>query len=331
MVQVVWVAIGLAAFLSSAVVFRRFQFWQDYKYVWGAIGAFLLLATAIFGTEIGGHKSWLILGPVRFQPAEFAKLFIVMFLAGYLDERREVLAYASKNYGFLTVPQPRFIAPLLAVWSFSMLLLVLQRDLGSALFYFGATLILTYMASGRKSFIGWGMALFVLGSLLAYFLFDHLRVRFDIWLNPWADPTGKAYQIVQSLFAFGSGGVMGSGLTYGFPDMIPEVHTDFVFAAIGEELGLLGAGAVIFLYIMLVYRAFKAGLQAKSSFDILLAGGFAVLLALQIFVIIGGVTKFLPLTGVTLPFLSYGGSSMVSSFILLGGLFALSEGRVSNA
>ena len=331
LLQAVWAAAGLAVFILSAYFFRRFPFWADYKYIWGVIGVALLLATAIFGTEIGGHKSWLILGPVRFQPAEFAKLFIVFFLAGYLDERRSLLTFATKSYGPLVLPHPRFLAPLLAVWGLAMVMLVLQRDLGSALFYFGTALIMTYLASGRKSFIVWGGALFIVGMVAAYYIFPHVRVRFDIWLAPWADPNGKAYQIVQSLFALGSGGVLGSGLTYGFPDIIPEVHTDFIFAAIGEEMGLMGSGAIMLLYIFLIYRAFRVSLQATTSFDMLLAGGFAVLLALQILVIIGGVTKFLPLTGVTLPFVSYGGSSMVTTFCLLGILFAISEAGSTDA
>jgi cell division protein FtsW (lipid II flippase) len=331
LLQAVWAGVGLAVFVLSAHFFRRFPFWAEYKYIWGMIGVALLLATALFGTDIGGHKSWLILGPVRFQPAEFAKLFIVLFLAGYLDERRSLLAFATKRYGPLVLPHPRFLAPLLAVWGLAMIMLVLQRDLGSALFYFGTALILTYLASGRKSFIVWGGALFIVGMVAAYYLFPHVRVRFDIWFAPWADPNGKAYQIVQSLFALGSGGVLGSGLTYGFPDIIPEVHTDFIFAAIGEEMGLLGSGAVMLLYILLVYRAFRVSLQASTSFDILLAGGLAVLLGLQILVIIGGVTKFLPLTGVTLPFVSYGGSSMVTTFCLLGVLFSISEAGPADA
>ncbi|MDR3564844.1 MAG: FtsW/RodA/SpoVE family cell cycle protein [Negativicutes bacterium] len=331
LLQAGWVAVGLTTFVVTACFFRRMPFWADYKYIWGVIGVVLLVTTALFGTEIGGHKSWLILGPVRFQPAEFAKLFIVLFLAGYLDERRGLLTFATKRYGPLVLPHPRFLAPLLAVWGLAMLMLVLQRDIGSAMFYFGTALILTYLASGRKTFVVWGGALFVLGLIAAYYLFPHVRVRFDIWLSPWTDPNGRAYQIVQSLFALGSGGVLGSGLTYGFPELIPEVHTDFIFSAIGEEMGLMGSGAVMLLYMVLVYRAFRVPLQARTSFDILLSMGFAVLLALQIFVIIGGVTKFLPLTGVPLPFVSYGGSSMVTTFCLLGVLFAMSEARSADA
>lgn len=328
--QAMWLAIGLLVFLLVVHLSRRLESLAQYKYICGLMGVMLLLIAIIFGVDIGGHKSWVILGPVRFQPSEFAKLFIVLFLAAYLSERREVLSLATKNFGPFVLPQPRFIAPLLAVWGLAMAMFVLQRDMGSALLYFGVTIIMAYMASGRLSYIVIGMILFFIGSLLCYKLYSHIQVRVDIWLNPWEDPNGKAYQIVQSLFALGYGGVLGSGLTYGFPDMIPEVHTDFIFAAIGEELGLMGAGAVLIIYILLVYRAFRVALLAASPFSVLVAGGLAVVMALQTFLIIGGVTKFFPLTGITLPWVSYGGSSIVSNFILLGMLFAISEARPDN-
>ncbi|MCE5284946.1 MAG: FtsW/RodA/SpoVE family cell cycle protein, partial [Pelosinus sp.] len=263
----------------------------------------------------------------RFQPSECAKLFIVLFLAAYLNERRELLSFATKQYGPLTLPHPRFIAPLLTVWGLTMVMFVLQRDMGSALLYFGVIIIMTYMVSGKKSYIFLGTLLFLIGSFICYKLYGHIQVRVDIWLNPWNDPNGKAYQIVQSLFALGSGGVLGSGLTYGFPTMIPEVHTDFIFAAIGEELGLMGTGAVLMAYMLLIYRFFRISLLAEFSFSMLVAGGLAAVMALQVFLIIAGVTKFFPLTGITLPFVSYGGSSVVSNFILLGMLFAISEAR----
>jgi cell division protein FtsW (lipid II flippase) len=183
------------------------------------------------------------------------------------------------------------------------------------------------MASGRLGYVIIGVMLFLLGSVACYHLYPHIQTRVDIWLNPWADPSGNAYQLVQSLFAFGSGGLLGSGLTYGFPEMIPEVHTDFVFAAIGEELGLMGAGSIILLYIIIIYRAFRVALLSVLPFSTLVAGGLAVVTALQIFLIIGGVTKFFPLTGITLPFVSYGGSSIITNFILLGMLFSISEAR----
>jgi cell division protein FtsW (lipid II flippase) len=331
LVQALWAAIGLAAFLAAAFLFRRAERWSEYKYFWGLAGIVLLLATALFGVDIGGNRNWLVIGPVHFQPSEFAKLFIVLFLAAYLNERREVLAFATRSVGPFVLPQPRVMAPLLAVWGLAMLMLVAQRDLGAALLYFGTATVMIYLASGRAGYLWWGTGMFAVGAALAYALYPHVRVRIDIWLDPWTDPSGKAYQVVQSLFALGSGGVLGSGLGYGFPGLVPEVHTDFIFAAVGEELGLAGSGAVMMLYVLMVYRAFRAALLAPTPFRALLAGGLAVLLALQVLVIVGGVTKFLPLTGVTLPLVSYGGSSVVTTFILLGMVLAMSERRPADA
>ena len=328
--QALWLAVGLIAFAVTVAVFRQADQIAKYKYLCGLAGITLLIITILFGVDIGGNKNWIIVGPVRFQPSEFAKLLIIIFLAAYLSERRQLLSYATRQYGPLTLPHPRFIAPLLALWGLTMAMLIVQRDLGSALLYFGTTVIMTYIASGRLSYVFLALGLFVAGSLVCYFVFPHVQLRIDIWLNPWADPNGRAYQIVQSLFAFGSGGLLGSGLTFGYPTIIPEVHTDFIFAAIGEELGLAGTAAVIIAYILLVYRAFRTALTAPSAFTMLMASGLGILTALQVFIIIGGVTKFLPLTGITLPLISYGGSSMVSSFILLGMLYAVSEATAPN-
>jgi len=323
--QALWLVVGLTGFVVTVFLFQNPGRFADYKYILGGVGLVLLLSAILFGVEIGGHRSWLILGPVRFQPSEFAKLFIILFLAAYLSERREVLAFATRRYGPLLLPRLRFIAPLMAVWALTMLMLVVQRDLGSALLYFGITVIMTYMASGRFTYIAFGAFLFLFGSVLCYYLYSHVQVRVDIWLDPWKDPTGRAYQIVQSLFALGSGGILGSGLTYGFPKTIPEVHTDFIFAAIGEELGFIGSAAVMIIYLLFVYRAFRIALKAEQPFSALVAAGLAVFLALQVFLIVGGVTKFFPLTGITLPFISYGGSSLVANFVLLGMLYAISE------
>lgn len=329
--QVGWNVIGLIAFTVTTALCRNLERLADYKYLAGILGVSLLLAAALFGVEIGGNKNWIILGPVRFQPAEFAKLFIILFLAAYLTERREVLTYATRKYGLFMLPQLRFVAPLLAIWGITMVMLIFQRDLGAALLYFGTTLAMIYLASGRISYILQGMLLFVAGATLCYFVFPHVQVRVDIWLNPWSDPNGKAYQIVQSLFALGSGGVLGSGLTYGFPGLIPEVHTDFIFAAIGEEMGFLGSAAVLITYMLLLYRAFRIAINSSNSFQQITVGGLAIFLGLQILLIVGGVTKFMPLTGVTLPFISYGGSSLTSNFILLGILFAASESGENDA
>jgi cell division protein FtsW (lipid II flippase) len=331
MLQAMWIGVGLGAFLVSVFLSRRLEQVAYFKYICGLIGVSLLLTAIVLGVDIGGHKSWVIIGPIRFQPSEFAKIFIVFFLAAYLSERRELLTLATKHYGPFILPHPRFIAPLITVWGIAMVMFILQRDMGAALLYFGIAIIMTYMVSGRFIFVIMGLILFLIGSVICYTLYSHIQTRVDIWLNPWADPAGKAYQIVQSLFALGSGGILGSGLTYGFPTMIPEVHTDFIFAAIGEEMGLMGAGAVIIIYIVMIYRAFRASLLSIMPFSMMVAGGLAVSMALQIFLIIGGVTKFFPLTGITLPFISYGGSSIVSNFILLGMLFAISEVRCYDA
>lgn len=328
MLQAAWLAIGLTCFVITSFFARETEKLVEYKYICGVVGAILLIATIIFGVDIGGNKNWIILGPIHLQPSEFAKIVIVIFLASYFSERRELLTYATKRIGPIEVPHARFVGPLAVVWGLTMLMLVFQRDLGSALLYFGTFIIMAYLASGRASYFLYGMTIFLIGAFILYKLYPHVQVRIDIWLHPWADPNGKAYQIVQSLFAIGTGGILGTGFTYGHPDIIPEVHTDFVFAAIGEEMGLAGTGAVMLLYMLLVYRGFRAAILASSIFSALVAGGLSVFMALQIYLIIGGVTKFLPLTGITLPFISYGGSSMVSNFIVVGMLLAISETRV---
>ena len=326
MVQTVWAVVGLIVYTGSVLFFRNMlASFAQYKYICGIIGIGLLLATVLLGVDIGGHRSWIILGPIRFQPTEFAKIFIVLFLSAYLDERKEVLAYATHKIGPFTLPHPRFIAPILAIWGLTMLMLIFQRDLGSALMFFSIAIIMTYVASGKVSYVTIGAILFFIGSAICYKFFSHIQVRVDIWLNPWTDPNGRAYQIVQSLFALGSGGIFGSGLTYGFPSLIPEVHTDFIFAAIGEEMGLAGAGLTILLYMLIVYRGFRTALLAKDTYSAMVASGLSIIMGIQIFLIIAGVTKFFPLTGITLPWVSYGGSSMVASFIILGMLYAISE------
>ncbi|CUH94220.1 putative membrane protein [Propionispora sp. 2/2-37] len=325
--QTIWILLGVFVFVLSVYLAQKIENLATFKYVCGFTGIILLMSAILFGVDIGGHKSWVILGPIRFQPSEFAKLFIVIFLAAYLNERREVLTLANKRLGPLLLPHPRFVAPLVFVWGVTMLMLVLQRDMGSALLYFSITIIMTYMASGRLSYPMMGFVLFFAGSVFCYYYYPHIQTRIDIWIDPWADPSGKAYQIVQSLFALGSGGVLGTGLMYGFPTMIPEVHTDFIFAAIGEELGLMGTGAILLSYIILVYRSFRTALLNNNSFIALVASGFAVIIGLQTFLIVAGVTKFFPLTGITLPLISYGGSSILSNCILLGILFTLSEMR----
>jgi cell division protein FtsW (lipid II flippase) len=325
--QIKWAFVGILVFAFSIYFFRKLNVFANYKYIIGLIGVCLLLSSIIFGTDIGGHRSWVIIGAFRFQPSEFAKVFIIIFLAAYLIEHKVVLGLHTNKLGPFIVPSFRFIAPLIAIWGLAMMMFLLQRDLGSALLFFCIAVLMTYMANNNLSYICIASLFFFLGSFVSYLFFDHVKVRIDIWRNPWVDPNGQAYQIIQSLFAMGSGKILGAGITYGHPEFIPEVHTDFIFAAIAEELGLLGAAAIVLIYMLIIYRGFKISLMCENEIDALIAAGISASIALQIFTIIAGVTKFLPLTGITLPFLSYGGSSMITSFIMIGLLFALSEKR----
>lgn len=323
--QMRWLLIGVIVYLFVVFLGHRLLRLLSYPYLLGIFCLLLLCSALFFGTEIGGSRNWIVFGSFAVQPSEFGKIVIIMFLAAYLTEHREVLTLPRHEFLWLKLPVLRFIAPLLLIWGIAILMFVVQRDLGSALLFFGIAVSMTYMATGRKSYVALALAVFLGAAALSYSFFSHVRVRFNIWLDPWADPSGSAYQVVQSLFAFGSGGVWGTGFTHGHPELIPEVHTDFIFAAIAEEFGLLGSMGIMLIFILFFYRGIRIALACKEEKYMLLAAGIAVVFFLQAFIIIAGVTKFLPLTGITLPFVSYGGSSMIAGFILLGILTVLSK------
>ena len=323
--QLRWLLLGLIVYLVLVFLGERFLRLLSYPYLLGVFCLLLLCSALFFGTEIGGSRNWIVFGPFAVQPSEFGKIVIIMFLAAYLTEHREVLTLPRHRFLWLKLPVLRFIAPLLFIWGIAILMFVVQRDLGSALLFFGIAVSMTYMATGRKSYVALAFAFFLGAAALSYSFFSHVRVRFNIWLDPWSDPSGSAYQVVQSLFALGSGGVWGAGFAHGHPNLIPEVHTDFIFAAIAEELGLLGSLGGKRVFALFFYRAIRIALACREETRILLAAGIAVVFLLQAFIIIAGVTKFLPLTGITLPFVSYGGSSMIASFMLLGILTVLSK------
>jgi len=316
--QIYWLITGLICFLLTVKGLKDYKKLADYKYVYIIGGLAALLATILFGVEVGGARSWIAVGEFRMQPSELVKIVLVIFLASYLEEQREVLTVGRRGLLGISWPGLQYLGPLLVMWGFSLALLIFQKDLGTALIFFGTFLAMIYTATGRWSYVISGILLFAAGAVLCWFFFAHVRVRVAIWVNPWDDIERTGYQIVQSLFAIGSGGLLGTGLTAGRPGLIPAVHTDFVFSAIAEEFGLFGGLALILIYLLIVYRGFSIALDAGSGFGALLAAGLTSLLAIQTIVIIGGVTKLLPLTGVTLPFVSYGGSSLVSSYILLG-------------
>ena len=329
--QATWLVVGLAAFLLVLVLVRNLNVLRDYRFLIGIAGLLLLFVTAVFGREINGARLWLTFGPVHFQPPEIGKILLVVFFAGYLVDIREALTVSTHRILGVPVPPFRYLAPLLTIWALSMALMVFMKDLGTSLLFFGALLALLYVATGRLFYVVVGVVLFLAGATLLYYMFPHVQTRVDIWLDPWKDPSGRGYQIVQSLFALAAGGLFGRGLGQGYltlqsgDTIIPALETDFIFSAIGEELGLVGAVGIILLYFIFIYRGFRIAIRARDDFPRLLAAGLTSIFGLQAFLIVGGVIKLIPLTGITLPFVSKGGSSIVANFILLALLLRASD------
>ncbi|NHM25629.1 FtsW/RodA/SpoVE family cell cycle protein [Desulfofundulus sp. TPOSR] len=323
--QFVWLMIGLFTLWVITRFLLRYRVLADYKYVYALAGIIGLLLPIFFGVEQGGAKSWLDLGLFQVQPSEFVKILLVLFLASFLAENRLALAEGTRTVMGIALPAPQEWGPLLVMWGVSLLLLIFQKDLGAALIYFTTFLAMVYASTARVAYVCLGGALFLAGAAGSYALFEHVRLRVEIWLNPWQYVETAGYQVVQSLFALAAGGLTGSGLGAGLPQFVPAVHTDFIFAAITEELGLAGGLGLLIIYMLFVYRGFVIALAARDDFACLLAAGFTALMGLQTFIIIAGVIKLLPLTGVTLPFVSYGGSSLVANFIILGLLLNISH------
>jgi cell division protein FtsW (lipid II flippase) len=329
-VQLIWLLLALTLATTLAIVVRSDSWLRRYKYTWAAVGVGLLLLTFVLGTEINGQRLTLQLGPFSGQPTELLKVILVVFLAGYLSENRTLLMEQDTRLGPLRMPPLAYLAPMVAMWAIALGIVVVQRDLGAALLFFGVFLAMLYVATGRISLVIIGLVLFLLGSALMAMLFDHIRVRVDIWLDPFADPLGAGYQVVQALHAFARGGLLGVGLGAGLPEIggrppIPEVHTDFPLAALGEEMGIVGVVAILGLYLVVVERGLRIGAAAADDFRSLLAIGLALVIGIQAFIIAAGTLKVLPLTGVTLPFISYGGSSLLANALVIGLLLALSD------
>jgi cell division protein FtsW (lipid II flippase) len=326
--QAVWFVVGLLLFSGTIFALRQdHRVLERYRYSIALVGMLLLLLPRL-GSPVNGAYLSFDLGPISFQPAEFAKIAIVVFLASYLRDTRQVLVVGARRFAGITFPPLKHLGPLLAVWGAAMLALFVIQDLGSSLMFFGGFLAVLYVATNRISFVLIGLALFAAGARMLYAVRPTIRSRVDAWLNPF-DPElynreiGGSFQVAQSIFSQADGGLFGQGFGQAVvqlgdnPPILPAAHTDFIYAVITDELGLLGACAVLLVYLLLVERGFKTAMLATDSFSKLLATGLTAVLALQVFVIVGGVTKLIPLTGVTLPFISYGGSSIVANFILL--------------
>lgn len=316
-----FVLLGIILFVPGYRVLAR------YKYLIAAVAVVLLIATTFLGHAVNGQQVVLTLGSMTFQPHELVKLLLVIFMAAYLVEKRELLSFARGKSGLLSLRDFQYMGPLVALWVLVMAIIFKHDDLGAALLLFGAFLALLYMGTARKAYVLLGLALFIFGGMGAYTLSARVQSRVAIWQNPWADEYGKGYQISQALMAFGNGRLVGAGLAGGYPERIPAVETDMIYAAMSEDLGLLGATAIITLFLMLIGRVFSVALRAPDEFGRLLAAGLGATLAVQIWVILAGVLKLMPLTGITLPFMSYGGTSLIVNFVLIGIVFKIAEAR----
>jgi cell division protein FtsW (lipid II flippase) len=322
-----WVAVGIVAFIVTLVVIRRVRDLEAFRWTIGFLGLGLLLLPLVpgIGREYFGARIWVSFGPINFQPGEFAKILLALFFASYLVEKRELLAVSSRRIGPVPLPDPKHLGPVLLAWGASLVVMISQKDLGSSLLFFALFVALLWVATERATYLVIGVLLFAVGAGVAHSQFEHVQDRVDIWLDPWQAPKDEGFQIVESQFAFSAGGVTGTGINLGSPNRIPLAETDFIFAAIGEELGLVGASAVLLAYLLMIGAGLRIALRTDVPFERLLATGLTVLLGVQSFIIIAGVIRVLPLTGVTLPFVSYGGSSLVANYVLLALLLRISD------
>ncbi len=318
--QLVWMFAGVAALVVILLLVRKLDRLSNYKYTLMIVGVLLLLSPMlpVIGNEINGSRLWLNIGGFSFQPGELAKIFIVLFLAAYLAQNREMLSVFTWRIGPVNLPSLQTLLPLIVMWALAFLIVVLEKDLGSALVLFLMFIVMLYVATGKKFYVVAGLVLAAVAAVVLFFMFGHVQQRVDIWLDPFADAQGSGYQIVQSLYSLADGGLFGIGIGRGMADMIPYAESDFIFSAIGEEAGLLGAAGVLLLYLVFAIRGIYTAARAKSDFSSFVAVGVTSIVILQAFIIVGGITRLIPLTGITLPFISQGGSSLLAGFIIVG-------------
>ena len=324
--QLTWTALGVIGFVGVLLVVRDHRRLQALTYTFGFVGLLLLLLPLIpgLGVEINGARIWVRVGPLSFQPGEVAKICLVIFFAGYLVVKRDALALAGRRFIGIDLPRGRDLGPILVAWLVSLAVLVFQRDLGSSLLFFGLFLVLLYVATERPGWLVVGSLLFAGGAYISFLTFSHVQTRVNGWLDPFAD-TDTYYQIVQGLYGMAYGGLLGRGLGQGDPVMTPYAWSDFIVTSLGEELGLAGMMAVLMIYALVVERGLRTALVCRDAFGKLVATGLAVSIALQVFVVVGGVTRLIPLTGLTTPFMSQGGSSLVANWMIIALLLRISD------
>ncbi|GFG73747.1 FtsW/RodA/SpoVE family cell cycle protein [Mycobacterium botniense] len=327
--QMLWTLVGVCAFTLVVSFLKDHRQLARYGYTSGLAGLILLAIPALLPasfSEQNGAKIWIRLPGFSIQPAEFSKILLLIFFSAVLVAKRGVFTSAGKHVMGMTLPRPRDLAPLLAAWVMSVGVMIFEKDLGTSLLLYTSFLVVVYLATQRLSWVVIGLTLFSAASVAAYYLFDHVRIRVQTWVDPFADPEGSGYQIVQSLFSFATGGIFGTGLGNGQPDTVPAASTDFIIAAFGEELGLVGLASLLMLYTIFIVRGLRTAIAIRDSFGKLLAAGLASTLAIQLFIVVGGVTNLIPLTGLTTPWMSYGGSSLLANYVLLAILVRISHG-----
>lgn len=325
--QTTWSFIGVAAFIGTLVVVQRASNLNRYRWILllGGIGLLLLPMVPGIGSSVGGAKIWVSLGPINFQPGEIAKIILAIFFAGYLAENRELIAAGTWKVGFFHLPEPKYLLPILVAWGFAVVVMVAEKDLGSSLLFFTLFVVMLWVATEQVRYLVLGIVLFAAAAYVSFRMFGHVQTRVDIWLDPWSKPLTSGFQIVQALYGLSDGGYLGTGLGLGSPGIVPAAHNDFIFTSIGEELGLFGAGAVVMAFLLLIGAGLRTATRTDNSFEKLLATGLTTILGMQAFIIMAGVIKMVPLTGITLPFVSYGGSSLVANYVLLALLIRISD------
>lgn len=330
--QIVWTMLAMVLATITLLAVRNHRFLQRYRYIFMAATIALLLLPMLpgIGSNVGGARVWIRIGPFSFQPGELAKITMALFFAGYLVTARDSLSIVGKKFAGMTFPRARDLGPILVMWAAAMAVLVFQRDLGTALLYFGLFLVMIYVATARLGWVVIGLGLFVGGALVAQSVLVYVRGRFEQWLDPFDQTifdrqTQGSYQLVQGLFGFANGGITGTGLGQGRPYITPVANADYIVASLGEELGLIGVFAILALFIVLASRGLRVAFMAQDDFGKLLGVGFGFIIALQVFVVVGGITRIIPVTGLTTPFMAAGGSSLIANWIIAAMLLRLTD------